>query len=202
MEAPVIAGIVSGAAVAALGIYEAICWRLARRRKPRDQALVLVYGKTEFAKRLFSMSDASLMCVDVEGETINSLTKESQTMLEGLQTTDPPQYRRMLTQYCKVYVESVRRTYTGARFLFLVSSSSMAANACGVVKPKHTRVALPSGEFSAKLTATMKDEERASFDSSKMEALRGAGGNNLVVFADWDSLYLQMMFAYRLSPRL
>ena len=165
-------------------------------------ALVLIIGKTERCKKLYNLHDDNFYCVDVEGETMSSLTDATKATLAKLETEGSLAQRdRLFNLYAKAYVTALKRNFTKAQFLFVTSSHQLAKYACNVNQSR-IQTALPSGTFAEIL---LKDKDQLSssdFESKKIESLRACRNERLYVFDSWDTLTSEIMRQYKLSPRL
>lgn len=175
------------------------CFAQARRL---DEALIIQVGRKALCERLYSLSDMHFQCVDVEAETLASLSEERRALMKRIQAEDTPVlYARMLSIYARAYVKTLKNTFRETRFLFLVSSFQLAKDAC-CVKKSRTRVAVPSRKFNSELKLVMGVKEQAVFETTQLESVRLASPKKLIIFDSWNMLVYNATQAYGLSVRL
>jgi hypothetical protein len=167
-----------------------------------DMALVTLRGKTELCKRLYSLIDANFQCVDVDGETMASLSESSRSSLEALERSGATAQRdRLFNLYAKAYVTAIKTSFKKSQFLFVTSSYYIARFVCNVHVDR-IRAAVPSKMFGEQISRDMSPLKKAEFESRKVEAVRTIKNTKLIVFDSWEMLTYEVIKEYKLSPRL
>ena len=167
-----------------------------------DMALVALTGKTELCKRLYSLVNSNFQCVDVDGETMSSLSESTRESLRGLELTGAVAQRdRLFNLYAKAYVNALKRNFKQVQFLFVTSSYFIARFVCNV-NIERIHAAVPSKIFGEQLMLEMEPEKKTEFESRKVEAVRTTKNSKLIVFDSWEMLLYEVIREYDLSPRL
>jgi hypothetical protein len=190
---------VTGIVLNALARRAMGCFMQARKL---DEALIIQVGRKALCERLYSLADMHFQCVDVEAETLASLSEDRRALMKRIQAEDTPTlYARLLSIYARAYIKTLKNTFLQTRFLFLVNSYQMARDACCVGKSR-TRVAVPSRKFNSELKLVMGPKEQAVFETTQLESVRLTTPSRMIVFDSWNMLVYNVTQAYGLSVRL